>query len=196
MQRSATTFYPGLSMSLWQPTVDRGQKGAKPDSAPSEPSVSDALLEQLNPYSRRVAEALFAALPELAAYAQVDMSPGAPEGTLLIRVPLPQESNEPGLYITTDLAEITIGFRACYVYFTNNDHADPSEHIDRAIAHVRDLLADKIVIKKWYRSGILCGSSLDSPDQLPSPSRSGITTVELISWSGGADRTVLVPAAH
>ncbi len=159
-------------------------------------AMNEALLGQLNPYSRRVAEALFQTLPELAAFAHVDQSPGAPEGTLLIRVPQPQESNEPGLYITTDLAEITVGFRACYVYFADNDHANPDEHIDRAVTHVRDLMEDRIVIKKWYRSGILCGSSLDSPNDLPSPSRSGITTVELISWSGKADRTVLVPAAH
>lgn len=196
MQRSVTTFTPGLTVNLWQPTASRVRNVAKPSIKLTGRLMNESLLEQLNPYSRRVAEALFQTLPELAASAQVDQSPGAPEGTLLIRQPQPQETNEPGLYIATDVAEVTVGFRACYVYFADSEHTGSEEHIERAVTHVRDLMEDRIVIKKWFRSGILCGSSLDTPNELPSPSRNGITTVQMISWSGKADRTVLVPAAY
>jgi hypothetical protein len=189
------TFTPGLTLDLWRPAGGDGEP-AKLSPSRIRKEINGSLLEQLNPYSRKVAEALFETLPELAGHAQVDHSPGAMEGTLLIRMAQPHETNEPGLYIATDIREITVGFRACYVYFTDNEQAGAEEHIARAVTHVRDLIEDRIVIKKWFRSGVLCGSSLDTPNELPSPSRNGITTVQMISWSGRSDRTVLIPAAY
>lgn len=195
MQRMTTTMAFGFSVNPWQAMADRIDTAKEPVPG-SDMSQEGSLLDNLNPYSRRVAEAIFAALPQLEEFAHVDNSPGAPEGSLQIRLAQPLRSNELGLYIATDIEEITIGFRACYVHFMDYEHTGTEEHIDRAIAYIRDLLTDSIVIKKWYRHGILCGSSLDTPNVLPSPSRSGITTVEMISWNGTHDKTVIVPAAH
>ncbi|MGV3754910.1 MAG: hypothetical protein ACO1QS_05970 [Verrucomicrobiota bacterium] len=166
------------------------------DRLDSDVDQAGTLLDRLNPYSHRVACALLARLPQLADYATPDNSPGAPEGSLLIRMDQPVKSSEPGLYVATDVEEITVGFRACYVHFMDYEHTGTDDHIDRAITYVHDLLEDRIVIKKWFRQGILCGSSLDAPTVLPPPSRSGITTVQMISWSGTNDKVVLVPAAY
>lgn len=162
-----------------------------------EHSLTEPFLDSLDPYSHQVAQALFDAVPRLIAYAKRDQSPGAPDGTLLIRMPLPKPSRDQGLYIATDLGEVAVGFRGCYIHFTNHDHSEaPDKHIQRAVTYVSDLLEDRIVIKRWYRNGILCGSSLDTPDQLPPASKHGTTTVEMISWSGKHDQTVVIPAAH
>jgi hypothetical protein len=195
MQRMTTTMAAGFSVNPWQAMADRIDTAAR-NRLTSDMDQAGSLLDSLNPYSHKVACNLLARLPQLADYALPDNSPGAPEGSLLIRVPQAVESQEPGLYIATDVEEITVGFRACYVHFMDYEHTGTDEHIDRAIAYIHDLLEDRIVIKKWYRQGILCGSSLDSPNVLPSPSRSGITTVEMISWSGAQDKTILVPAAR
>lgn len=195
MQRMTTTMAAGFSVNPWQTLADRLDTNRKP-GLPSEVTLQEATLsETLNPYSRRVHEAFMAALPLLGDFAHMDNSPGAPEGSLIIRVPQSMKPQEPGLYISTDVQEITVGFRACYVHFMDYEHTGSDEHIDRAIAYTRDVMEDRIVIKKWYRHGILCGSSLDTPSVLPSPSKSGITTVEMISWTGSQDKTVTVPAA-
>jgi hypothetical protein len=185
----------GFSVNPWQAMADRIDT-TNESVLGSKMNQEGSLLDSLNPYSRRVAEAIFAALPQLEEFAHEDNSPGAPEGALQVRMPQPVTSDEPGLYLSTDIEEITVGFRACYVHFMDYEHTGTDEHMDKAIAYIRDLLADRIVIKKWYRHGVLCGSSLDTPNILPSPSRSGITTVEMISWTGAHDKTVIVPAAH
>lgn len=181
----------GFSVSPWQAMADRIDTTSETDM-----TQDGSLLDSLNPYSRKVAAALLTALPQFIDYIHIDNSPGAPEGSLLVRMPQPMESDEPGLYIATDVEEITVGFRGCYVHFMDYEHTGSDEHIARAIAYIRDLLEDRIVIKKWFRHGILCGSSLDTPNTLPSPSRNGITTVEMISWTGTHDKSVIVPAAH
>lgn len=195
MQRMTSTMAAGFAVNPWQAMADRIDTAAR-IRLDSDVDQAGSLLDSLNPYSHRVACNLLSKLPHLAYYALPDNSPGAPEGSLLIRMPQPTNSAEPGLYVATDVEEITVGFRACYVHFMDYEHTGTDEHIDRAIAYIEDLLEDRIVIKKWFRQGILCGSSLDAPNILPSPSRSGITTVEMISWSGTNDKTVIVPAAH
>lgn len=195
MQRMTSTMAAGFAVNPWQAMADRIDIAAR-KRLDSDVDQVGSLLDSLNPYSHRVACNLLARLPQLGDYALPDNSPGAPEGSLIIRMPQPSNSSEPGLYVATDVEEITVGFRACYVHFMDYDHTGTDEHIDRAIAYILDLLEDRIVIKKWYRQGILCGSSLDTPNVLPSPSRSGITTVEMISWTGLHDKTVIVPAAH
>jgi hypothetical protein len=189
-----STMAAGFSVNPWQIVADRLDTNYK-SGLPSEVTQEIPLSESLNPYSHRVYEAFLTALPLLRDFAHLDNSPGAPEGSLLIRVPQTMKPQEPGLYISTDVQEITVGFRACYVHFMDYDHTGTDDHIERAIAYTRDVMEDRIVIKKWYRHGILCGSSLDTPNILPSPSRSGITTVEMISWTGTQDKTVTVPAA-
>jgi len=195
MQRMTTSMAAGFSVNPWQAMADRIDIAAR-DRLDSDVDQAGTLLDRLNPYSHRVACALLARLPQLADYATPDNSPGAPEGSLLIRMDQPVKSSEPGLYVATDVEEITVGFRACYVHFMDYEHAGTDDHIDRAITYIHDLLEDRIVIKKWFRQGILCGSSLDAPTVLPPPSRSGITTVQMISWSGTNDKVVLVPAAY
>ncbi len=195
MQRMTTMMPSGFSVNPWQAMADRIDINAG-HHVDADLEQEKSLIESLNPYSRRVYDAFITAMPQLGDFAHLDNSPGAPEGTLLIRVPQTMNTQEPGLYISTDVQDITVGFRACYVHFMDYEHTGTGEHIDRAIAYTRDVMEDRIVIKKWYRQGILCGSSLDAPTVLPSPSRAGITTVEMISWTGTQDKVVTIPAAH
>lgn len=186
MRRMITPFGTA-SVGSWEADGEVNRHpGAVPHLSP---------LQHLNAYSRLVADALLAAFPCFIEFIQVASGPGTPQGSLVIRMTQPSANQEPGLYIATHIHEITVGFRACYVHFADSEGPGPDEHLERAVTYIRDLLEDRIVMKKWYRNGMLCGSAVDTPSVLPSPSRNGITTVEMISWTGANDKIIIVPAA-
>lgn len=148
---------------------------------------------ELNEYSRRFADVLFAAYPEWREGASMDDTEGVDEGSLVVQVspPQPRDIKWP-LHISTDGDEVTVGFDIYHRHFSRYAHDEEAESFAEALAFIADLLAERVAVISWWNGDEWRGASTFVPgaeDGTPSWARNA-TTARVRSWGGTYDRDI------
>jgi hypothetical protein len=148
---------------------------------------------QLNDYSRRFAEVLFAAHPEWRELASVDTTEDVDKGVLLVRVtpPTPRDIKWP-LHISTDGEEVTVGFDIYHSHFNRYADDEEAEEFAEALAFIADLLAERIAVISWWDGDEWRGSStVEAGTDVSAPSwASNAKTARIRSWRGMYDKDI------
>ena len=145
--------------------------------------------DDLNPYSRRFAEQLFAAYPEWRARATGEPWPNADAGCFLVEVPSPADPAR-RLHVTTDGGEITVGFgeHGWHTHFGEWTGADEATSFREALALVAGLLAEEVVVLQAFVDGEARWSQSLAANE--APELCGADRGEVYSWRGTHDRPV------
>ena len=150
---------------------------------------------QLNEYSRRFADVLFAAHPEWREFVSVDTTEGVGEGALLVEISPAQPRDIKGpLYISTDDAEITVGFDIYHSHFNGYADDDEAEAFAAALAFIADIVAERIAVISWWDGDEWRGSSSIIKGEAagtPSWARNA-KTARIRSWRGTYDKDIAV----
>ncbi len=147
-------------------------------------------LAALNPYSQDAAQVLFAAFPNLKAYARVDDLEEVTPGSLLIEIPPDNPHTSDNLVITTDDDEIS------YYWDLWHDHLETHE----IVPFLRELFAEDLAILVRLREGKWLGSSLDRRQEIliefdeEQRTQAAGFSVYTRSWKGTYDRDATGPA--
>ncbi len=139
---------------------------------------------QLDDYSLRFAEQLFAQFPQWREFASIK---GDGEGILLLKVPAPKamrEREEDALWMDTD-GEITVSFDAYHTHFGLSQN----EELARAVKFIKDLVEEKICVVSLWRNNEWRGSTDIESGQEPNVSGfSHFDTIRIRSWQGTHDK--------
>lgn len=141
---------------------------------------------QLDGFSRAFADALFAAFPEWEPCAS--HIPNVGDEALAMEVTIRQPGTGRTLSIRTDDAEIMITFEMWHDHLRMFSGHSESEVARLALDEIRDLLAERKVVKVDYRDGRWAGSDIVDSSEIPIPAP-GVNT-KIYSWLGTYDRNI------
>jgi hypothetical protein len=141
-------------------------------------------MDGLDDFSRSFADALFAAVPDLRDHARAE------KGLLLIDLEPGPERQDCRFWISSDDAEITVGFGMFHTHFCwplpdQWPENDPIKFIQSLMAD-ETLIEDRTLDGKWSRSSILAAT--EEPDLRGMKPGS---VVYIRSWSGARDRVIV-----
>lgn len=147
-------------------------------------------LDQLNPHSRRFADALLAEFPEWEPYLRLASYEGAAPGTLAVEVPPPHPAGFP-LFVDTNHDEVTVTFAGWHDHYGSWTGETVEESTRAAVDVVRDIVQERRLAvlamdgERWRRSWSL------APGQ-PVERRHGEQT-RVRSWRGTYDADLTRP---
>jgi hypothetical protein len=142
---------------------------------------------ELNPYSQRFAERLFAAYPEWSALAVRDPEGFPLPGSLLVSIASPRDARS--LMVRTCGDQITIDFGpyAWHEHFGPWSGRNEDAVFDAALRFIADLMAERVAIATRILFGRAIGSWIVGEK---TPTRPWFGRVEIYSWRGGRDATL------
>lgn len=148
-----------------------------------------SILDELNPYGRRVATQLFRHFPDWSAFARIDPHPNADAGALLVEISASSPNIRNGLHISTDGDELTIGLHTHHCHFADYDQHGTDEHIEDGIEYIKQLIQEDYVIHSWYCNGEFCGSLTSTAGNVGNPGRfvGNVDKITCRSWAGTHD---------
>ena len=86
--------------------------------------ATHSIIDNLNPYARRVATHLFRHFPDWATLATTDPNPNADSGALLLEIPANLSGSEIVLHIWSDSDELTVGLHTHHCHFADYDQRE------------------------------------------------------------------------
>jgi hypothetical protein len=141
-------------------------------------------LSDLNSFSRRFAEGLFAAHPEWRHLAEIDPE-GFPEpGSLLVTVPSPVASRSLTIRTYGDQVTIDFGPTGWHDHFDAARSPRAAYEFRESLAFIADLLGERVVVTTRFLFGKRSWSRPQRTEHLRSP-RFG--RLEIYSWTGKHD---------
>ncbi len=148
-------------------------------------------IENLDAFSRDIAERLFAAHPEWKAFARIEVGNDAvTPGYLVVEITPPAEAKvDHSLLITTEDEEVTIGLDYYHSHF--EDFASPSgDPASDGMAFLKGLLCDHIAVVSWWNGETCVGSSTIGRDEelAPMPHKPSYDRIRIRSWQGTRNR--------
>lgn len=148
--------------------------------------------DDLNPFARGFAIALFATYPEWRPLAALETWDQAEPGSLALAVSSPAKP-ERELWIGTWGEEITVGFGeyGWHAHFGAHIGLDHAESYRAALEEIDALLTDRLAIMTSFRDDRAGGSESLWEDEEPEVGEAD--RVEIESWTGRRDAT-LFPA--
>jgi hypothetical protein len=149
------------------------------------------LRDQLNDYSRRFAEQLFAAYPEWEARATTNPWPDADRGCFVVEV-YSLTHPDRALWVGTDGGEITVGFGAYgwHDHYGDWTGADEASSFAEALADIAAIVTEQKILATGFRNGRELASTLLAPGD--SPNLQGHDRIEYTSWCGTYDHSGVV----
>jgi hypothetical protein len=149
-----------------------------------------ALLDELNPYSRRFAERLLAAHPEWEGRLTLTPWPNAEPGSFVVAVPSPADP-ERELWVSTDGGEVTVGFgREWHAHYGERTGDDEADSFAQALDDVEGILTERLVLATGFRGGEPIVAALipaGHPPAFGGVEAPGLERVEIASWLGTHD---------
>ncbi len=147
--------------------------------------------DTLDAFSRRFAQALFAAYPQWEPLAKIERADGGASSHLVVEVPSSPEADlSHGLYVLTENDEVTIGLDAYHCHFEwpprdNTVIVDP-------VAFIGAVLDERVAVASVYGCEKWCGSwiVLDGQEPDDSKHRGHGRRLRLRSWKGSLNRDV------
>ena len=141
----------------------------------------------LNEFSQRFAERLFALRPDWAPLARVDPEGDSPPGSLLVEVPSPVPGR--ALSIRTYGNQVTVDFgpSGWHDHFISESGPQESVAFGRALGFIGDLIAERVVVTTRVLFGRPAWSRAVRVEHLRRP-RFG--QLDVYSWSGSRDGLV------
>lgn len=149
-------------------------------------------LDDLNPYSRRFATALFARFPEWVEFAKVSTADGEP-GTLAVDVPSPGDPKEL-LWLGTFGEEVTVGFgsQGWHTHYGGFIDSDESTAFAESIETVEAIISEELAIATSFRGGDVTSSYTIYVDEELDFRRAD--RIEVLSWAGTRNASYEPPA--
>jgi hypothetical protein len=147
------------------------------------------ILNELNPYGRRVATQLFRHFPDWSTFARIDPHPNADSGALLVEISANSPNIRNRLRISTDGDELTIGLHTHHCHFADYDQRGTDEHIEDGIEYIKQLIQEDYVIHSWYCNGQFWGSVTGTADNVGDPGKfvGNVDKITCRSWAGTHD---------
>ena len=151
--------------------------------------ATNSIIDNLNPYARRVATHLFRNFPDWATLATTDPNPNADSGALLLEIPANLSGSEIVLHVWSDSDELTVGLHTHHCHFADYDQRETDDHIEDGIAYIKNLIQEKIVIYSLYCNGQFCCSVTGTPGKVEDLAKfiSNVDRVTCRSWAGTYD---------
>jgi hypothetical protein len=151
--------------------------------------ATNSIIDNLNPYARRVATHLFRHFPDWATLATTDPNPNADFGALLLEIPANLSGSEIVLHIWSDGDELTVGLHTHHCHFSDYDQRETDEHIEDGVEYIKNLIQENFVIYSWYCNGQFCCSVTGTPGKVEDPAKfiSNVDRVTCRSWAGTYD---------
>lgn len=148
----------------------------------------------LDDFSRSVAEQLFAQFPSWRELAQIEHADDG-AGYLLLEVAAPADASAAyGLTVTTDNAEVTVGFDYYHGHFFGQVGDGERFGTDYALHFLSQLLNEEVAVVSWWLAGNLVAfSTIENGKALMDDALVGKYDRERVrSWKGtlNADRNV------
>ena len=149
-------------------------------------------LDDLNPFARGFAVALFAVRPDWQGFAAVETGEHAEPGCLALSVSAPANVDR-HLWIGTWAEEVTVGFgrHGWHAHFGRYLDMDHAQSYRAAIQEIEAIVSDRLTILTKFRHGRMTSSETLWADDAPEFGEAD--WVEIESWSGSRDAT-LFPA--
>jgi hypothetical protein len=154
--------------------------------------MTGLLANNLDAYSRFALPLILARFPEWEPFGVVQLRPDGAGGTVEFNVPCPSPAAEMGLWISTAVEEMSVGFHTHHCHFTDYDIRLNPEQVKAGLDHAAAYLEDRCGVVSWYQGQRLVGTtSCKLPLSGPVPrmfSQLPVTRSTLRSWSGRFDR--------
>lgn len=145
--------------------------------------------DDLNPYSRRFANRLFATYPAWEAQLVREPWPNADAGSFLVAIPSPTHP-ERELWVGTDGGEITVGFgKEWHDHHGSWTGASEEESFTEALEQIQGILDERLIMAVGFRAGSGAASTLIAAGTKPNLGK-GIERIESYSWRGTYDSVV------
>ncbi len=136
----------------------------------------------LNEYSRKIAQMLFAEHPNWRDYAKIDTSEHVDSGSLLIIIPSPHDDQKGGLYISTDESAIRINFDAFHTHFGNWEGITAEEAFREALTCIHAIFDETLLVMVTrYENRISEVRLINKCDKISLKERK---TISIRSWYG------------
>jgi hypothetical protein len=145
--------------------------------------------DELNPYSRRFADRLFALYPQWEHLAKLEPWPNADPGCFLVEVSSPVDP-ERQLSVGTDGEEITVGFgpHGWHAHYGAWTGADEESSFVEALEEIAGILEERLVVAVGTQDGQTGASTLIPAGE--DPGLNGYDRIDYVSWRGSHDRSV------
>lgn len=148
-----------------------------------------SIRQQLNSYSQRFAERLFAEHPDWECRAQIEPWATSDPGSFLVEVPSPSAGRV--LSVGTDGGEVTVALGPeWHGHYGGWTGADEATSFAEALANIAGILADRLVVAVGFREGRPGMSTLLPAGEPAWFDVDGVERVDYCSWSGIHDRSV------
>jgi len=145
--------------------------------------------DDLNPYSRRFADRLFATYPAWEAQSVREPWPNADAGSFLVTLLSPAHP-ERELWVGTDGGEITVGFgKEWHDHHGGWTGASEEESFGEALEQIQGILDERLILAVGFRAGSAAASTLIARGTEPKLG-SGIERIEYYSWRGTYDSVI------
>ena len=150
------------------------------------------LTSNLDAYSRFALTMILGRFPEWEPFGVVQTRPDGASSWVEFNIPCPSGATEMGLWVSTDGAELSVGFHTHHSHFTDYDTRLNPEQIEAGLDHAAAYLEDRCGTVSWYQDERLVGTtSCELPLSGPLPrmfSQLPDNRATLRSWSGRFDR--------
>ena len=142
-------------------------------------------LHDLDPYSEFAVGIILRRFPEWEQYARPSVG-----GTAEFEIPCPSPAVERGLWISTAVNELTVGFHTDHCHFTDYERPQNLAVVHQGLNFAVTILKDRCGILSWYQGDRLAHTTqLKLPHKGPMPCLlSRCTRGTLRSWSGKFDK--------